>query len=86
MGPNWAWGTRRSSAWAPGTWPYSLVYPNRLAPLRRLLFCVVEHWEYSWSEHWSHQPQEMLNGTTTRSPGCRPGTSGPTSSTTPMGS
>ena len=25
IGPNWACGTRRNSAWPPGTWPYSLV-------------------------------------------------------------
>jgi hypothetical protein len=31
-------------------------------------------------------PQEMLNGTTTRSPGLRLGTAEPTSSTIPIGS
>ena len=47
---------------------------------------VVSHWEWSPWEHIQQLPHEMLNGTTTRSPGETAVTSGPVSSTTPIGS
>ncbi len=44
IGPNGAWGTRRYCACAPGTEPYSEVYPNSRAPLCCSVTCVVSHW------------------------------------------
>ena len=86
IGPKWAWGTRRYSAWPPGTEPYSSVYPKREAPLPVARFWVVSHWANRPRLHIQHEPQEMLNGTTTRSPGFTCETSEPTSSTIPIGS
>ena len=47
---------------------------------------VVSHWDCSPRVHIQHEPQEMLKGTTTRSPGRMCVTPAPTSSTIPMGS
>ena len=49
-------------------------------------FCVVSHWLWSPCSHMKQCPQEMLNGTTTRSPTARLSTPEPTASTTPIGS
>ena len=49
-------------------------------------FWVVSHWLNSPRSHIQHDPQLMLNGTTTRSPTCNVSTAAPTSRTTPMGS
>src|SRR4051794_15665186 len=49
-------------------------------------FCVVSHCDCRPCEHVQQVPQEMLNGTTTRSPALTAVTSAPTSRTTPMGS
>ncbi len=48
--------------------------------------CVVSHCDWKPVPHISQWPQEMLNGTTTRSPGAMSVTSDPTASTIPMGS
>ena len=48
--------------------------------------CVVSHCEGRPVEHMVQCPQEMVKGTTTRSPGRTPVTSAPTSSTMPIGS
>ena len=47
---------------------------------------VVSHWANSCCWHIQQCPHEMLNGITTRSPGCIWLTSEPTSSTMPIGS
>ena len=47
---------------------------------------VVSHWDCSPWSHMKHEPQEMLNGITTRSPLAMWVTSEPTSSTMPIGS
>lgn len=47
---------------------------------------VVSHCVYRPVSHIQQCPQAIWNGTTTRSPGRRFVTSGPTSSTMPMGS
>jgi hypothetical protein len=47
---------------------------------------VVSHWAKSPRLHIQQCPQEMLNGTTTRSPTARFETPLPTSSTIPMNS
>ena len=48
--------------------------------------CVVSHWDWSCRSHMKQCPHEMLNGSTTRSPGLTLVTSEPTSSTIPIGS
>src|ERR1700744_3353260 len=80
-GPNWACGTRRYSACPPGTDPYRDENPNSAAPLPVAVFCVVSQCAYKALLHIQQCPQEMLNGTTTRSPGLMLPTSEPTSST-----
>lgn len=47
---------------------------------------VVSHWDWRPCPHMKQWPQLMLNGTTTRSPGDTEVTSGPVSSTIPIGS
>ena len=47
---------------------------------------VVSHWDWRPWPHIQHVPQAMLNGMTTRSPAFTAVTSGPTSSTIPIGS
>src|SRR4051794_35983622 len=47
---------------------------------------VVSHWVWSPCSHMKQCPQEIWNGTTTRSPGAISVTSLPTSSTVPIGS
>ena len=47
---------------------------------------MVSHWAKKPRLHIQQCPQEMLNGITTRSPGRMWVTSGPTSSTMPIGS
>ena len=47
---------------------------------------MVSHWLCSPWLHIQQVPQEMLNGTTTRSPAFTAVTSGPTSRTMPIGS
>jgi len=86
IGPNCACGTRSSSACAPGNKPYREVYPNRRAPLPCSLTWVVSHCANKPRLHIQQCPQEMLNGTTTRSPGRMWVTCAPTSSTMPIGS
>src|SRR3954467_3237180 len=49
-------------------------------------FWVVSHWLCRPWLHIQQVPQEMLNGTTTRSPAFSSVTCGPTSWTTPIGS
>src|SRR4051795_9437633 len=49
-------------------------------------FWVVSHWLCRPWLHIQQVPQEMLNGTTTRSPAFSSVTCGPTSRTTPIGS
>ena len=86
IGPYCACGTRRSSACPPGTSPYSFVYPKRAAPRCCSRTCVVSHCDCSPWLHMKQLPHAMLNGITTRSPGAIWVTSGPTSSTIPIGS
>ena len=83
---NWACGTRRNSAWAPGTSPYSLLNPNSAAPMPWSRTWVVSHCVCSPCVHIQQCPQQIWNGITTRSPTCRSPVSGPTSSTMPIGS
>ena len=93
-GPTLALGTRTNSACPPEYPPYRCVYPNMPAPdgicfLLRIVprpGLVVSHAAYSSSSQKKHSPQEMVKGTTTRSPTCSSVTSGPTSSTIPMNS
>jgi hypothetical protein len=47
---------------------------------------VVSHCVWKPRSHMKQCPHEIWNGMTTRSPGERSVTSGPTSSTTPIGS
>ena len=79
-------GTRRYSAWPPGTEPYSSEKPNRAAPVPCSRTWVVSHWVKSDWSHMKQWPQEIWNGITTRSPTASRDTSEPTSSTTPIGS
>ena len=79
-------GTRRNSAWAPGTSPYSLLKPNSAAPIPWSRTWVVSHWVGRPCVHMKQCPQQIWKGITTRSPTFRSPASGPTSSTMPIGS
>ena len=71
IGMNWACGTRRYSACAPGTSPYSLLKPNSAAPMPWSRTWVVSHCVCSPWVHIQQWPQQIWNGITTRSPTCR---------------
>src|SRR6476660_1665796 len=86
IGPYWACGTRRYSAWPPGTDPYIEENPNSAAPLFCSRTCVVSHCDCKPLVHMKQCPQEMLNGMTTLSPTAMSVTSAPTSRTMPIGS
>ena len=77
---NWACGTRRYSAWPPGTESYSWLKPNSAAPLSFCRTWVVSHCVYSSCLHIQQCPQEVWAGMLTRSPPRRSPQSEPISS------
>src|SRR5664279_2561549 len=70
----------------PGTEPFIEENPNSAAPLFCSRTWVVSHCDCRPTVHMTQCPQEMLNGTTTRSPTARLVTSAPSSCTMPISS
>jgi len=75
-----ACGTRRYSAWPPGTESYSWLKPNSAAPLSFSRTWVVSHCVYSSCLYIQQCPQEVWAGMLTRSPPRRSPQSEPISS------
>ena len=93
IGPTSACGTRRYSACPPVYPPTRCENPNSPAGEWPIAFSatlalglVVSQHENSVFWQKKHDPQEMVNGTTTRSPFFSLVTLLPTSTTTPIGS
>src|SRR3954465_2437436 len=93
IGPTSANGTRRYSACPPGKPPSMCEYPNKPAGEWPMILAAIGAFGFEVSQGekspcWQNQhcPQEMVNGTTTRSPFLSLVTADPTSSTIPIGS
>src|SRR5690242_14376570 len=76
-------GTRAYSAWRPLIGPVVLGPPKNAVPAVLPLGLALSHWEWYPEVQYEQWPQQMVEGTTTRSPGLISRTDVPTSSTTP---
>src|SRR5580704_14696972 len=92
-GPTSAKGTRRYSACPPGNPPIMCEKPNKPAGACPIAFLAISAFGFDVSQQENndflqkkHSPQEIVNGTTTRSPFFRLVIALPTSTTSPMGS